>query len=153
MGGCCFSTISWNHEEGPSEDPRSLAQHPGVLLTGSLQDFLAPPDSSAKPPGGQARERCKGAWRGAVASPGCRAGWRGARADPRFGCLLWGPGSLGGGEGVTWARAAQRAAERGSSGGPRPEEPGMGRWGGGLPPTRTPSGEWRWWPGWGTRAA
>lgn len=74
MGGCCFSTISWNHEEGPSEDPHSLAQHPGVLLTGSLQDFLAPPDSSAKPPGGQlgrdAKGRGAGRWLLRAAGPG-----------------------------------------------------------------------------------
>lgn len=104
---------------------------------------MAPPDLSAKPPRRQLENHAKGRGAGRWLLPAAGSGGRGARADPRFGCLLWGPGSLGGGGGVTAARAAQRAA-KGVVGSPPAR--------GGLPPPGTHSREWRR-PGWGTRAA
>lgn len=83
--------------EGPPEDPRPPAQHPGGLLARSRPDFLAPPASSAKPPQGQLPKGAEGSGAGRRllrAAPSAVAGEE-ARAHPTFGCPPSGQGNLG----------------------------------------------------------
>lgn len=76
--------------EGPPEDPRPLAQHPGALQARSRPDFLAPPASSAKPLRGQLGKGAEGSGTGRwlLRAAGSTVAGEGARAHPTFGCLL-----------------------------------------------------------------